>query len=251
MARIALISDIHGNLDALEAVLHDIESARVDRIACLGDIVGYGPDPAACVELVFSVCDKIVLGNHDEAILRASATAWFNPRARASLEVTRELLPPSAIELHDSLPDRTRIGSLSLAHATFGPAQYEYVQTPDSIGRAFAGLHTLHGAIGHTHVPMLFACPMWARHEAGERATSSPPPTDVVTVFPDDAIVIVNPGSVGQPRDQNPDASWGLFDDEARTLQVRRVAYDVDAVQSKMERLGLPQPLGERLRVGA
>ncbi len=250
MARIALISDVHGNLEALDAVLRDIATDHVDRVVCLGDIVGYGPDPGRCVEVIFTVCDKMVLGNHEEALLRVGVLDTFNPRARQALDITRQMLTDEHMSMLDSMPDVAKIDELTIAHASFGPVQYEYLATEDAVNRSFEGMRTKFGAVGHTHIPGVFS------REVSILGDASEPVFEIMlgsTNVPirDNTRAIMNPGSVGQPRDRNPDASWGIFDTEEMRFEIRRVAYDVDATQAKIVRLGMPSFHGERLRMGA
>lgn len=249
MARIALIADIHANLEALEAVLADIDGQSVDHVVCLGDIIGYGPDPARCIELVFERCEKIVLGNHDEAALGEGHEA-FNPRARRALEVTRGLLEPKHLDLIRWLPDRARIEGVSIAHASFGPKRFEYLYTEEAAAESFEGMGTRFGAVGHTHIPSAFTCPA-GRLDKRSDICAYPLCGNVITELPDDQMVLMNPGSVGQPRDRNPDASYGMLDLGSMTYEIRRVCYDVEPVQHKIASLGLPEFHGERLKIGA
>ncbi|MCA9292719.1 MAG: metallophosphoesterase family protein [Phycisphaerales bacterium] len=250
MPRIALISDIHGNLEALDAVLKDIAQDHVDRVCCLGDIVGYGPDPGQCIEVVFTVCDKMVLGNHEEALLRSGVLNSFNPRARQAIDITRQLLSDDHMAMLESIPDVAKIDELTLAHASFGPVQYEYLATEEAVDRSFEGLRTKYGAVGHTHIPGVFSREMSILGGSSEPIFEIMLGSTSVPIRPNTR-AIMNPGSVGQPRDRNPDASWGIFDTDDMRFEIRRVAYDVDATQAKIARLGMPSFHGERLKMGA
>jgi predicted phosphodiesterase len=251
MARIALISDIHGNLEALIAVLREIDAAGVDHLLCLGDVVGYGPDPGPCVDLVSRVCDKIIVGNHDEAALVEDTPANFNPTAALSLNLTRSLLTDSQLETIAEWPMRDELGGVQIAHASFGPRMYAYVMNKRLASESFKGLDDGIGAFGHTHLPAMFACPDGEEPDANNIRGSLPMPADVMTTLPTDHKVLLNPGSVGQPRDRNPDASWGLLDTTERTFRTHRASYDIDATEKKIRDRGLPDFLHERLRVGA
>lgn len=250
MPRYALISDIHGNLEAFHAVLRDIALDHIDQILCLGDLVGYGPEPGACIELAFTVCDRIVIGNHDEAVLDATSTDDFNPRALASIQITRDLLDHGHRQMLATLPRTERIGELAITHGSFGSDHYEYLYNQRAAVRSLGGLKHRYGAVGHTHVPCAFACPITepasSSNVFGEQLVR-----DIVRPLPMDSKVLLNPGSVGQPRDRNPDASWAVLDTERRTFQIRRVEYDVDRVSQQIAGLGLPEFHAERLRVGA
>lgn len=250
MTRIALISDIHANLEALAAVLHDAARAGVTRVACLGDIVGYGPDPGACLDLLADHASAMVMGNHDYAVVRADFRACFNERAQASIEVTRRLLGLRHRALLESLSMQHRVKSVVLTHASFGADHWEYIYTSFEAANSFAGLDGQIGAFGHTHVPGMFVAPLVPAPEAKE-IRFVPLEGEATVSIPEGCRVLVNPGSVGQPRDGNPAASWGCIDLEAMTFGVRRVVYDVEKVTRKIERLGLPVVHAERLRVGA
>lgn len=250
MPRTAILADVHANLEALHAVLADIAQHDVDRIVCLGDLVGYGPDPARCIEIIHTVCDRIVLGNHDEAAAHPDLLGCFNPRARDSLTFTQTVIADEHTALLTRLPDRARIDGISLTHASFGPDQYQYLYDEDAARASFSGLRTSIGAVGHTHLPVLCtANPKIGGHHDNINITPLTP--NVPTPIPDATVAIINPGSVGQPRDRNPDAAWALLDTDHMTLRSRRVPYDIDTTLRKIDRHGLPNILGERLRIGA
>lgn len=250
MTRLAFISDIHGNREALEATLRDIDSRGADALICLGDVVGYGPDPEACLDIVAGRCDVMIRGNHDEAALRDDIAETFNDRARAALDFTRHRLSPGLRMLIEAMRPEAEIDGVALTHGCFGPRPYRYVWSPAEATYAFEHLPRRIGVVGHTHIPGVFV-----RHT---RADGRGAPVDIFDLSPGvetslstAAAVILNPGSVGQPRDRNPDASWGLLDTQRMTFRVHRVTYDIDRVQRRMQMLGLPSYLGERLRVGA
>ncbi|RMD62060.1 MAG: metallophosphoesterase [Planctomycetota bacterium] len=249
MARLALLSDVHGNLEALCAVLADIDRAGVDCIVCLGDVVGYGPDPDACVDLVSERCDVVVRGNHDEAALEPALAQRFNPHAQAGVEHARRRLCAERLACIAAWPSRSFAHGVELAHGCFGARRFAYVHSPQTAQLAFAGLSAELGAVGHTHLPAVFAASV--PEESAERVTALAPPAGAVVTLRPGCRHIVNPGSVGQPRDRNPHAAWALLDVANRTYQLRRVAYCVGEVERKMRRAGLPGVLWERLRVGA
>lgn len=250
MARIALISDLHGNAEALERVLEQLHAEGADTIVCLGDVVGYGPEPGRCVELVYEHCDLCVLGNHDEALLIEQKEEHFNDRARASLQFTRERMDDWHLTMLRLMPQRGTRHGVAFSHGSFGRARFDYLYTVEAATRSFSGFSERFGAVGHTHLPSVFTC-----CDAGDGT-----PADVRllalagnvrTRLPLDRRVIVNPGSVGQPRDRNPQAAWGLLDTETGWFEVRRVSYDVDSVGAKMLEAGLPDCHSHRLKVGA
>ncbi len=249
MPRIALLSDIHGNLEALVAALRSIADASPDLIVCLGDVVGYGPEPGMCVELVQMACDHVIIGNHDEAALDPGRAQGFNDTARQSLTFTRGQLT----EVHSSAildwPRRLEIGDLECTHGSFGERRYAYLSSVAAAEEAFAGFFGRIGAVGHTHNPALFYQLEGGGPQAELRWVQ--PPQDLLIKLPEGHRFIVNPGSVGQPRDRNPDAAWAMLDTDEMTYQLTRVAYDIDEVNRKITTAGLPEFLGERLRVGA
>lgn len=250
MARLALISDIHANREALEAVMRDVNSVGVDLVICLGDVVGYGPDPEVCLDIVAGACGVMIRGNHDEAALREEVAETFNDRARRAMDFTRNRMSQGLTMLIESMRDSAEIDGVTFTHGCFGPRPFRYVWSPDEATYAFEHLPTAVGAVGHTHIPGVFVRHTRVSDSRGA-VDSFESPSGVEVSLSTAARVIVNPGSVGQPRDRNPDASWGVLDTGRRTFRVRRVSYDIDAVQRKMERLGLPSYLGERLKVGA
>jgi predicted phosphodiesterase len=249
MPRIALLSDIHGNLEALVAALRSIASASPDLIVCLGDVVGYGPEPGMCVELVQMACDHVIVGNHDEAALDPDRALGFNDTARQSLLFTRSQLT----EVHTSAildwPRRIELEGLECTHGSFGERRYAYLSNLQAATDAFGGFFGRIGAVGHTHNPALFY--QMEGGGASQEIRWVQPPQDLVIKLPEGHRFIVNPGSVGQPRDRNPDAAWAMIDTDAMTYQLHRVAYDIDEVSRKIATAGLPGFLGERLRVGA
>lgn len=248
MDRIGFISDIHGNREALEAVLRDVEQAGVDALVCLGDVVGYGPDPDACLDLIASSCDVTILGNHDEVVLKDEMVREFHPKAIAAIHQTRASLAPGHIALIESMRVRSELDGVSLAHGSFGARKYDYLYDAASALPALTAMPTDLGAVGHTHLPSIFVQQREGKVAGTIGAYALPAGVEVE--LPRDARVIVNPGSVGQPRDRNPDASWGLLRKDRRTFEIRRVRYDVDRVQRRMEALGLPDYHGLRLKAG-
>jgi diadenosine tetraphosphatase ApaH/serine/threonine PP2A family protein phosphatase len=263
MPRFALLADIHANLEALEAVLDDLSRVDVDHTLCLGDVVGYGADPAACIELVYDCCDSVVLGNHDEAVFSDTPLDRFNDRARASIEHTRRTIGALHRRAIADWPLADCVEGLTIAHASLGPDRWEYLYTQQAAKRTFDAFRGAIAAVGHTHIPSAFsmvAQPALAMVDSGgERVEGSSREVirghhltpEIAISLPKGARFIVNPGAVGQPRDGNPDASYAILDTEARTIQIRRVAYDVDTTIRKIADAGLPGPLADRLRVGA
>lgn len=255
MAKVAVISDIHGNLPALEATLAAIGREGVSEILCLGDVVGYGADPGTCLERVWDACSVLVRGNHEEAILVPAAARSFNPVARFAIEWTRRVLDWDHLAMVKAMRNVFEGGKrLTLVHDSPVPtAGGGYLHEARTAAVAFRGFDSRICIVGHTHVPVAFAI----RGGTGPDAVE---PGEVETVelvegheweWPRDGRAIVNPGSVGQPRDGDPRASFAILDLERGRFGLRRVEYDVARAQADLRRAGLPSPLVDRLAIGA
>ncbi len=250
MARLALIADIHANYDAFQAVVRDIERNAIDRVVCLGDLVGYGPDPHKCIELAFDLCQTLVMGNHDEAVLKGPSHGLaMNQRAKSSIEITRTLLTPKHLHLLSTLPVLAEAEGVAITHGLFGPRKYDYLYDADAAARAFNCFKQRFGAVGHTHIPSIFTAP-GTTPVFPDQVETKPVSGSTLVLLSEDHRLLVNPGSVGQPRDRDPNASWAILDTGDMTLEVRRVAYDVETTASKMKKLGLPDFHADRLKVG-
>jgi len=240
--RIAVLSDVHANLTALDAVLADAGS--VDAVWQLGDIVGYGPEPDAVVQRLREVGAIGVRGNHDAAACGGSEIDWFNTDARRAMEWTRRAISPSTVEWLAGLPDRRTESLCELVHGSLREPLWEYVMSESVAAPNLAALGpgTRIGLHGHTHMPVAFVedrdKPRLVR---GRRGSS---------LELQGRRALVNPGSVGQPRDGDPDASYLVWEPEADRVTWRRVGYDVAAVQRSMREAGLPPSLAARLSVG-
>lgn len=238
--RVAVLSDIHANLVALDAVLGALGS--VDAVWHLGDVVGYGPDPDGVVERLASVGAIGVKGNHDAAACGGDEIEWFNPDARAAMEWTRRAISPATRDWLDGQPSTRSEGDFTLVHGSPRDPVWEYV-TSVAVARAnLAVLQTRYGLHGHTHVPIAF------REDGGRIDVISPAPGSELAL--DHASLLLNPGSVGQPRDGDPTASWLVIDTEAGHCRWDRAAYDVAAVQAAMTAQALPARLVGRLSHG-
>jgi diadenosine tetraphosphatase ApaH/serine/threonine PP2A family protein phosphatase len=238
--RIAVLSDIHSNLVALEAVL--AHAGTVDGVWHLGDVVGYGPEPDAVVARLEAVGAVGVRGNHDAAALGGDEIDYFNPEARAAMEWTRRHVSPTTLTWLGGLPERRIEDEVTLVHGSPRDPTWEYV-TSERVARAsVASLTTRHGLHGHTHVPIAWL-------GAGDRVHGEAPDDGDAVTF-ETRRAFLNPGSVGQPRDGDPRASYLILDPMARTATWHRVPYDIDAVASAMRTAGLPTRLAERLYHG-
>jgi len=239
--RIALLSDIHANLTALDAVLAALGS--VDHVWHLGDVVGYGPEPDATVQRLVDVGAIGVRGNHDAAACGGPEIEWFNPEARRAMEWTRRTISAATLHWLEMLPDRIEEGLFTLVHGSPRDPTWEYVTSTPVATAGFAALATRHGLHGHTHVPMA-----WREDGAWVSAMD---PREHPLVHLDERRTLLNPGSVGQPRDGDPRAAWAIIDTDAGTCRWQRTPYDIGAVQGAMRRAGLPAWLVGRLAVGA
>ncbi len=238
--RYAVLSDIHANLEALVAVLADA-APSVDALLCLGDVVGYGADPAPCVELLDARAATVVAGNHEHGVAGLLDLGWFNRHARAALEWTREQLDAEHREWLGARPLVLEIGDALLVHASpRQPDEWEYLLTASDGWEAFAAFSTRLCFLGHSHCPAV-----WSLGSSGP--TYEPAPADVTL----DAgrRYIINVGSVGQPRDRDRRAAYAIWDVDARHVEIRRVAYDVTTAARKILEAGLPSVLADRLKV--
>jgi diadenosine tetraphosphatase ApaH/serine/threonine PP2A family protein phosphatase len=235
--RVALISDIHANWPALKAVVADLPP--VDEVVCLGDVVGYGGEPVRCLDHVRSQGWLTLCGNHDRACVDSDVLGWFNDDAARSIRWTIEQLGDDRIDWLRHLPEERDHDEALLVHASPRSPLYEYVLDLHS---AYANLHELGDRVcfhGHTHVPGVFRL-------SGTRVDHD----YEIGVVPVAGPVLVNPGSVGQPRDRDHDASYGVWDVDAATFEFRRVAYDRVAAQRAILEAGLPARFASRLDTG-
>lgn len=241
--RILLISDIHANLAALDAVLADAGS--FDRVWCLGDLVGYGPEPNECVERVRDLRRyQCLAGNHDWAALGKLDLDDFNTDARLAALWTRQTLTPDNRAFLDAR--LAAIGPLedhfSLVHGSPRQPIWEYILDETVAAANFPLFDTPFCLVGHTHVPVIYA-------ETGGRPLALLPPENEPFALSGQRLII-NPGSVGQPRDGDPRASYALLDTDALTITYRRVEYPIEATQQKMVAAGLPPRIIARLSYG-
>ena len=238
--QVAVLSDIHANLPALDAVLAAVPS--VDEVWQLGDIVGYGPDPEGVVARLREVGAVGVRGNHDAAALGGSEIESFNVDARVAMEWTRSVISADTRTWLTSLPERVEREGFTLVHGSPRDPLWEYVTSSPVARAGIAAMPTPCGLNGHTHIPIAYI------EDDGRLETMSPGAGSTMAF--DGRRVLLNPGSVGQPRDGIPTASWLLLDTEAGTATWRRTAYDVSAVQAAMMVRGLPERLIARLAHG-
>jgi predicted phosphodiesterase len=238
--RLAVLSDIHANLAALDAVRDDLP--KVDEIWVLGDIVGYGPQPNEVIARLQELDARAVMGNHDGAAVGVVDAGWFNPDAAAAIRWTSSVIDDNSRTFLAALPEVRREGERTAVHGSPREPIWEYI-TDTSVAAANLGaFQTRHCLFGHTHQPVIYRA-------NGDRAELVPA-TVGSPLRLDARRALINPGSVGQPRDGNPDASYLVLDDEAGTADFRRVRYDIDLTQRLMREVGLPHWLVERLKLG-
>jgi predicted phosphodiesterase len=231
--RIAIISDIHSNLEALNSAFETIDGQSVDDIVCLGDIVGYGADPNECLSLIRSRCSIILQGNHDAAAVDLSVANQFTLNAQLSAIWTFGALLPENKDFLRNLPQMKPRGDILFSHASpFEPEEWHYVISEFDTREAFQAFTERICFIGHSHIPVIFS-------ERGRIPAIAQP-----------GRFIVNVGSIGQPRDGNPNLSFGIFDTDLWSYQNMRVGYDVDTAAEKIRKAGLPRALAERLYQG-
>jgi predicted phosphodiesterase len=242
--RYLILSDIHANLVAFEAVLADV--GYFDKIWCIGDMVGYGPQPNECVERLCEFPHICVAGNHDWAALDKLSDSDFNPDAQLACRWTREKLSPESLEYLENLPRTVIEEGFTLVHGSPRQPIWEYILYPSIAMSNFAYFDTQVCFVGHTHTPMIF------RYEhLNSGGTCLPLPFPQSGPFPlGEERMIINPGSVGQPRDGDPRASYAILDTDEATLEYHRIPYPVEITQRKMMEEGLPLRLIARLGYG-
>ena len=242
--RYAVLSDVHGNLEALETVLADTRLARPDRWLCLGDTVGYGPDPNECASCIQGLGGPVIAGNHDLAAVGALDTRAFSPLARAAIEWTASALNENTRRWLVSLPDRFQVSEFLAVHGSPRDPIEEYIlDLPTSLA-IFSEHEFLLCLVGHSHVPGTFIL-----EADGTVSARSLPVGDGVRLA-GSSRYIVNVGSVGQPRDGDPRACYLLLDTDTRTVTLRRLPYPIGVTQEKMMTQGLPVQLAQRLALG-
>lgn len=232
--RIAIISDIHSNLEALTKALEIIDEQSIDEIVCLGDIVGYGANPNECIDIARRRCNTVIKGNHDAAVVDISITENFNDYARSAIIWTRAHLTKENLDYLDHLPLSKEHTDFFLVHSSpCNPSEWEYILREFDALRAFRCFTQKLCFIGHSHIAEIFSL-------TGRR----------VSEITKDGRFIVNVGSIGQPRDRNPELCYGIFDSDTWTYENIRNSYDVELTVKKILATELPPALGHRLLVG-
>jgi diadenosine tetraphosphatase ApaH/serine/threonine PP2A family protein phosphatase len=245
--RVAAISDIHANLAALEAVLEAVEAAVVEEIWCLGDVVGYGAEPDECADLVRERCALCLGGNHDLAVLGALDISAFSEAAAAAVTWTRANVAGRTLEMLAELEPAGAREGVDLFHASPRDPVWEYVLSAEQADACFDVQAARIALIGHSHVSLFFARPSEGELDEIRGAQAS----DGALLDLSGGQWLVNPGSVGQPRDGDPRAAWLELDTEEATARFHRVPYDVERAAAAIVEAELPRRLAERLRVGS
>jgi predicted phosphodiesterase len=243
--RVLVLSDIHANLAALEAVLEDAKGSY-DSIWCLGDIVGYGPEPDECITRMRQFDVTAVVGNHDWAALGRMDVDDFNPEARRAVLWTRKHISPENLAWLGDLPSQPLVqDDFTLTHGSPRDPVWEYVLYPSTAAANFSHFTGPFCLVGHTHIPALYAL-----HANETKVRALVPALGKRVSLRDGWRVILNPGSVGQPRDNDPRAAYALLDTEQTTWEERRVGYPIEVTQAHMRVAGLPERLINRIAFG-
>ena len=250
--RIAILSDIHANLIALQVVLAEIDRLQPDTIWCLGDIVGYGPEPQACADLIRERAAVCLAGNHDLAVIGKTPLADFNDIAAYAARWQREHLRPETVDWLGALPSRREVNEITLVHGSPRDPIWEYVSDERIAAANAEHFETRLCLMGHSHHAV-----GWRLKEGGwwGRVKRVNLPANEPLHLTEDARWLLNPGSVGQPRDADPRASFAILDLDAgmwasETWTWHRLEYDIDAVAAAIDVAGLPEVLGRRLHLG-
>ncbi len=242
--RIAVVSDVHSNLAALEAVLHDAEQrSALDAVWSLGDCVGYGPQPNEVLDLLARQSWLGVAGNHDLAVTGAIDTRDFNPEAAAAAAWNAAALSPESRLRLQNLPEVAADADFVLCHGSLRNPVWEYLITEEGARAQFQRMTVPWSFVGHTHIPLIIEL------DATGAISGTRPESGTLLELPERRLIL-NPGGVGQPRDGDPRAAYAILDTSERNVEFRRVEYAIEQTQEKMAAAGLPKRLIERLALG-
>jgi diadenosine tetraphosphatase ApaH/serine/threonine PP2A family protein phosphatase len=248
-----VFSDVHSNLEALTAVLEHFRQQNVQGYICCGDLVGYGPDPDPCLDLIRQLPNlSVIVGNHDLAVIGKLDVEWFNAYARAAALWTRDKISDGSRQWLDGLKARLDCKEFTLAHGSPRKPAEEYLLSPAQFKDQLTLVSTWPLFVGHSHMPLLFQSkPDPTGEAAAEMRLLEPGEKVMIPKRPWGTLpTVLNPGSVGQPRDQDKRAACGLYDSTRGTFVISRVEYDIAAVQAKIRAAGLPEFLALRLAYG-
>ena len=240
--KIAIISDIHSNLHALQSVFAFIEQSNFDKIICLGDIVGYGPYPNECIDLVRNKCHVVLAGNHDHATVGLTDISYFNSFAKSAIQFTARVITKDNADYLRGLEFEYREPGMFFVHASPNePPEWHYITNTFAAESAFDAFSEQVCFIGHTHYPVVYM-------------NTDDQNVAIASIFgkilSERKRYLINIGSVGQPRDNDPRAAFGVFDVEKRICELIRTPYDVNATQREMRNCALPEFLVQRLALG-
>lgn len=239
--KVAILADIHSNQEALEVVLEEAKSAQ--EIWCLGDIVGYGPNPNECCETIKNRARYCVLGNHDAGVLGKMELSWFNVFAAEAIKINQGILEEKNKKFLRNLPEIQKLREIILVHGSVKNPLTEYIFETHQAENCLANFSRRFCLLGHTHYPVVF-------EKEKDFIKEIVPHFQKKIRFKNDCRYLINPGAVGQPRDGDWRASFGLFDEENLTFEFRRVEYPLEKTQEKMRKLNLPEFLIQRLSLG-
>jgi predicted phosphodiesterase len=240
---VALVSDVHGNLQAFEAVIEDVRGSGVDEIWCLGDLVGYGAHPDECVEVTAEAAELSLIGNHDLVVLDRLDISDFSPNAALAADWTKRELAPAAREYLERLEPADDQRAVGLFHGSPRDPVWEYVLSAMAADDCLGAMDARVGAVGHSHVALAF----WRRAD-GPTAGAQAEPGGSLDIAEDRWLL--NPGSVGQPRDGDPRAAWLMLELESWRATWHRTEYPIDEAADAIRAAGLPKPLADRLYYG-
>lgn len=233
----AVISDVHSNIEALSAVFSDLEQTGIERVICLGDIVGYGADPDDCLHLIKDKCEVVIRGNHDSAVSGSEEYSSFNPEAEEAIHWTRNRISEEWKSYLETLPMIFEENGIVYVHASpHKPERWSYIVSREDALFEFRYFKGSAAFIGHSHLSGIFC------HDGDT--------FDVEVILNENKRYIINVGSVGQPRDGNSNAAYAVYDDTMKSVNINRVAYDVESAAEKIIDAGLPSFLSSRLTAG-
>jgi predicted phosphodiesterase len=240
----AIISDIHSNLEAFKKVIDIIKKEKVNKCLFVGDVVGYGANPSECIRELKKLDCVGVAGNHDWGVLELTSLENFNPYAKEAIEWTKEKLSKKDKEFLKSLPLVKKINDITLVHSTLTrPEEWEYIRSTFQAHKNIELQETPITFVGHSHVPIAF-------FEPSEVTGLIRFTKEQKIEIKEDYKYFINVGSVGQPRDGNPESSYAIYDKKNRILEIKRIKYNIKKAQGKIFEAGLPKMLGERLEYG-
>lgn len=246
--RLAILSDIHSNLPALETVLEQVREAEVDEAWCLGDVVGYGAHPNECAALVREHCARSLVGNHDLAALDQLDISTFSPAAAAAVRWTRSAMSDDTVAFLRGLEPAGEAAEIALYHASPRDPVWEYVLWPDQAAECIRAQSQRVSLVGHSHVALFFALAADGGAPASEARGAQAGAGTTLEIGR--GRWLINPGSVGQPRDGDARAAWLELDTDAWRASFHRIAYDIDRAADAIVAAGLPEHLARRLYVG-